>query len=106
MGGHGAVAYARTHPEKIAGVMLFAPYMGPGEVVDEVKREAGCVAGSRAPATRTRKKGFARANFSVAQASRCEARAAHDLAGRGRSRWLVRPPTACWPTELAARARY
>jgi pimeloyl-ACP methyl ester carboxylesterase len=42
MGGLGAVAYARTHPERIRGVMLFAPYMGPQEVVREVAATGLC----------------------------------------------------------------
>ena len=42
MGGLGAVAYTRTHPERIRGVMLFAPYMGPQEVVREVAAVGLC----------------------------------------------------------------
>lgn len=74
MGGHGAVAYARAHPEKIAGVMLFAPYMGPGEVVDEVKR-AGGLCQYRAPANQDTREGFARANFGWLKQAACEAKA-------------------------------
>jgi len=63
MGGHGAVAYARTYPERIKGVLLFAPYLGPDEVVDAVSQGGGIcrytaphpVPGSRA--------GYAQANF-------------------------------------------
>jgi pimeloyl-ACP methyl ester carboxylesterase len=62
MGGHGAIAYARTHPERIAGLLLFAPYMGPREVVEEVERAGGLCAYSP-PAATDDAAGFARANF-------------------------------------------
>ncbi|MFT3923405.1 MAG: alpha/beta fold hydrolase [Myxococcales bacterium] len=70
MGGHGAVAYARAHPEKIAGVMLFAPYMGPGEVVDEVKR-AGGLCQYQVPPYQDTREGFARANFGWLKQAAC-----------------------------------
>jgi pimeloyl-ACP methyl ester carboxylesterase len=41
MGGFGAVGYARTHPERVAGVLLFAPYMGKRKIIDEVKHAGG-----------------------------------------------------------------
>lgn len=77
MGGHGAVAYARAHPERIAGLLLFAPYVGPSEVVAEVQR-AGGLCRYRAPARYVDdQEGFARANFGFLQARICER---HDLA--------------------------
>lgn len=42
MGGFGAIAYARTHPQRVRGVLLFAPYLGPGEVVQQVARTGLC----------------------------------------------------------------
>ncbi|MDB4985324.1 MAG: hypothetical protein JWN04_502 [Myxococcaceae bacterium] len=42
LGGFGAIAYARTHPERVRGVMLFAPYLGPKEVVNEVAASGLC----------------------------------------------------------------
>jgi len=71
MGGHGAVAYARAHPEKIAGLMLFAPYMGPSEVVEEVKR-AGGLCHYRPQAQEESAEGFARANFGWLKQAACE----------------------------------
>jgi pimeloyl-ACP methyl ester carboxylesterase len=73
MGGHGAVAYARAHPEKIAGVMLFAPYMGPADVVAEVKQSGGLCA-YHAPAYEDSPEGFARANFGWLNEAACEKR--------------------------------
>jgi S-formylglutathione hydrolase FrmB len=81
MGGHGAVAYARVHPERVAGLLLFAPYMGPRDVVAEVKR-AGGLCKYRAPAKYVDdQEGFARANFGFLQTRICER---HDL-----SVWLA-----------------
>jgi hypothetical protein len=62
MGGHGAIAYARTHPEQITGLMLFAPYMGPTDVIAEVERAGGLCAYQDLPHDDT-VDGFARANF-------------------------------------------
>jgi pimeloyl-ACP methyl ester carboxylesterase len=62
MGGHGAVAYARTHSSQITGLLLFAPYMGPRDVIDEVRR-AGGLCKYRAPIYEDSAEGFARANF-------------------------------------------
>lgn len=71
MGGHGAVAYARKHPEKVAGVMLFAPYMGPSDVVDEVRR-AGGLCRYQAPEYVDDAAGFARANFGWLRRAACD----------------------------------
>ena len=63
MGGHGAVAYARSYPERIKGLLLFAPYLGPDDVVQEVTRAGGvCSYTTPAPPPQTRY-GFAQANF-------------------------------------------
>src|SRR5262249_21760748 len=63
MGGHGAVAYARASSESVKGVLLFAPYLGPSDVLDEVSAAGGIchyVAPNPVPASRA---GFARANL-------------------------------------------
>lgn len=62
MGGHGAIAYARTHPDRIRGLVLFAPYMGPKDVIAEVKRAGGLCNYQDLPYEDT-VDGFARANF-------------------------------------------
>jgi pimeloyl-ACP methyl ester carboxylesterase len=63
MGGHGAVAYARAYPERIKGLLLFAPYLGPGEVLQEVTRAGGiCRYTAPVPLPEDRF-GFAEANF-------------------------------------------
>jgi pimeloyl-ACP methyl ester carboxylesterase len=36
IGGTGALLYASQHPEDLAGVILFAPYLGEDAVIDEV----------------------------------------------------------------------
>jgi pimeloyl-ACP methyl ester carboxylesterase len=72
MGGFGAVAYARMHPERIAGLLLFAPYMGSREVADEVVR-AGGLCRYRAPERYVDDAlGFARANFGYLRRLACE----------------------------------
>jgi pimeloyl-ACP methyl ester carboxylesterase len=73
MGGLGAVAYARVHPERITGLLLFAPYMGPREVIDEVKR-VGLCAYRPAAETIDGSESFARANFSYLSRTACQAR--------------------------------
>jgi pimeloyl-ACP methyl ester carboxylesterase len=72
MGGFGAVAYARTHPERIAGLLLFAPYMGAREVTDEVV-QAGGLCKYRAPERYVDDaRGFTRANFGYLRRVACE----------------------------------
>ena len=63
MGGHGAVGVAREHPERVRGVLLFAPYMGPSDVIDEV-RAAGGLCDYYGPIEAHDRDDFARANFS------------------------------------------
>jgi hypothetical protein len=62
MGGIGAVGYARTHPERVRGLFLLAPYMGPEDVVKEVAASGLCAwrgtAGEEKDVA-----SFARANF-------------------------------------------
>jgi pimeloyl-ACP methyl ester carboxylesterase len=41
MGGLGSLLLAKDHPGKIEGVILFAPYLGEEEVVQEVERAGG-----------------------------------------------------------------
>ncbi len=71
MGGHGAVAFARKYPDRIAGVMLFAPYMGPSSVVEEVRR-AGGLCRYQAPRYVDDADGFARANFAWLRRAACD----------------------------------
>jgi pimeloyl-ACP methyl ester carboxylesterase len=72
MGGFGAVAYARKHPARIAGLLLFAPYMGSREVADEVVR-AGGLCEYRAPERYVDDaRGFTRANFGYLRKLACE----------------------------------
>src|SRR5947199_5637532 len=40
IGGTGALLYASQHPEDLAGVVLFAPYLGEDKVIDEVAAQA------------------------------------------------------------------
>jgi len=62
LGGFGAVAYARSHPEGVRGVMLFAPYLGPKEVVQEVAAVGLCKY-QKTPGKELNEANFARANF-------------------------------------------
>jgi pimeloyl-ACP methyl ester carboxylesterase len=62
MGGLGAVAYARSHPERIRGVLLFAPYMGPKDVVREVAQVGLCHYAPKVSAEDS-EENFARKNF-------------------------------------------
>jgi pimeloyl-ACP methyl ester carboxylesterase len=74
MGGFGAVGYARTHPERINGLLLFAPYMGPDDVIEEVKRVGLC---QYRPATADKiddQESFARANFAYLHHKACSER--------------------------------
>jgi len=63
MGGHGAVAYARSYPERVKGLLLFAPYLGPGDVVREVAQSGGVCNYSVATPIPQSRYGFAQANF-------------------------------------------
>jgi pimeloyl-ACP methyl ester carboxylesterase len=70
MGGFGGVAYAREHPDQVAGLLLFAPYMGPSSVVEEVGRVGLCA--YRPPAKYIdNQEGFARANFGYLREIAC-----------------------------------
>jgi pimeloyl-ACP methyl ester carboxylesterase len=70
MGGHDAIAYARTYPERVNGLLLFAPYMGPKDVVAEVKR-AGGLCRYESLAHEESADGFARDNFVWLKQSTC-----------------------------------
>lgn len=50
IGGTGALLYASQHPEDLAGVILFAPYLGEDAVIDEVAA-AGSLASWQPPKT-------------------------------------------------------
>lgn len=41
MGGFGAATYAAMHPDKIAGIVLFAPYLGPATLIEEIAAAGG-----------------------------------------------------------------
>lgn len=73
MGGLGAVAYARTYPERIRGVMLFAPYMGPQEVVREVAAVGLCNY-EKPSESKDDEAHFARENFRWLKQQACEDR--------------------------------
>lgn len=71
MGGHGAVAYARAHPERIKGLLLFAPHLGPGYTVRDVQRAGGvCRYEATMPNARNRA-GFAQGNFAWLKDALC-----------------------------------
>jgi pimeloyl-ACP methyl ester carboxylesterase len=73
MGGFGAVAYARKHPERVRGLLLFAPYLGPKQVVSEVAEVGLC--NYRPPAEpENSEEAFARANFAWLRVAVCEQR--------------------------------
>jgi len=74
LGGHGAVAYAREHPDRIAGLMLFAPYMGPRGVVDEVRRAGGLCRYEAPSQPPDDADSFARANFGWLRREACDDR--------------------------------
>ncbi len=48
IGGTGSLLYASQHPEDLAGVAVFAPYLGEDAVIDEVAA-AGSLAAWQAP---------------------------------------------------------
>jgi pimeloyl-ACP methyl ester carboxylesterase len=71
MGGHGAVAYARMHPERVRGLLLFAPYMGSTSVIEEVEQAGGLCAWQPPAAYVDDRDGFARANFAWLKQTSC-----------------------------------
>jgi hypothetical protein len=48
LGGLGVLAYGTAHPERIAGIILLSPYLGRGEVLDEIDDYGGARAWRRA----------------------------------------------------------
>jgi pimeloyl-ACP methyl ester carboxylesterase len=71
MGGHGAIAYARSHPERITGLLLLAPYMGPKEVVAAVEGAGGLCTWHAPSEFAQDAPGFAAANFAWLQTVAC-----------------------------------
>jgi len=41
MGGMSSLLYSRARPADVAGMVLFSPYLGEGEVIDEIRRAGG-----------------------------------------------------------------
>jgi pimeloyl-ACP methyl ester carboxylesterase len=74
MGGFGAVAYAREHPERVTGLLLFAPYMGPDGVIEEVKRVGLCKYRAPLAGKIEDQESFARANFGYLGEKACKTR--------------------------------
>jgi pimeloyl-ACP methyl ester carboxylesterase len=76
LGGFGAVAYARNHPEQVRGLLLFAPYLGPSKVVREVAAAGLCSYRPAAAAAKVEddEESFARANFVWLRRQACEER--------------------------------
>jgi pimeloyl-ACP methyl ester carboxylesterase len=72
MGGFGSVGYAREYPDSIQGLLLFAPYMGPRGIVEEVKRVGLCAYKPTLAATVEDGDSFARANFDYLRRTVCE----------------------------------
>ena len=73
LGGFGAVAYARTHPERVRGVLLFAPYMGPDDVLAEVRKHGLCKYAGQV-GHEDNEENFARANFLWLREKACDER--------------------------------
>lgn len=63
IGGYGAIGFARLHPKHIRGLLLFAPYLGPQNVLDEIKAAGGLCAYQGSRDTRNNDEGFSRQNF-------------------------------------------
>ena len=73
LGGFGAVGFARTHPERVRGVLLFAPYLGPDAVVRDVERQGLCGFATRV-GSEDDEESFARKNFLWLREQACEKR--------------------------------
>ncbi|MDB4975080.1 MAG: esterase [Myxococcaceae bacterium] len=90
LGGFGAVAYARTHPSGIRGVLLFAPYLGPKEVVTKVAAVGLCHYDEQPSATDDQAN-FARKNFLWLKQQACVDRKVSLWLGVGSDDRLRRP---------------
>jgi pimeloyl-ACP methyl ester carboxylesterase len=90
MGGFGAIAYARTYPERVRGVFLLAPYLGPKDVVKEVA-DAGLCAYDEQPGKEDDEENFARANFQWLKRQACTERSVSLYLGVGSEDRLRRP---------------
>jgi hypothetical protein len=73
MGGIGAVGYAREHQANVRGLFLLAPYMGPGDVVEEVAATGLCKY-DKQPTAKDNVDNFARKNFLWLKRQACETR--------------------------------
>ncbi|HEY6877105.1 MAG TPA: alpha/beta fold hydrolase [Polyangiales bacterium] len=90
MGGIGAVGYARRHPDRVRGVFLLAPYMGPREVVQEVAASGLCKWQGHAGKEED-VESFARANFVWLREQACVKREVSLYLGVGSEDRLLRP---------------
>lgn len=90
MGGIGAVGYAREHPERVRGLFLLAPYMGPGEVVKEVAAQGLCKYDGK-PDGKDNVDNFARKNFVWLRQQACESHEVSLYLGVGSEDRLLRP---------------
>jgi hypothetical protein len=72
MGGFGGVGYTRVHQESITGLLLFAPYMGPRKIVEEVRASGLCAYHPQLAASIDDEDSFARANFAFLRQAVCE----------------------------------
>jgi len=41
IGGMGAISYERQHPNQVAGLLLFAPWLGSDEILEEIRAAGG-----------------------------------------------------------------
>ena len=74
LGGLGSVALARTHPEKIKGMLLFAPFLGEGGALDEIASESDLCdwRADPAPADETEAEEFYRDNWRWLRSRFCD----------------------------------
>jgi pimeloyl-ACP methyl ester carboxylesterase len=49
LGGSGAIGFAREHPEAVAGLVLLSPFLGPPEMLDQIRDSGGLEAWSPDP---------------------------------------------------------
>jgi hypothetical protein len=90
MGGIGAVGYARQHPERVRGLFLLAPYVGPSDVVREVAAKGLCKWDGKAGEEKD-VESFARANFVWLREQACVKREVELYLGVGSEDRLLRP---------------
>jgi pimeloyl-ACP methyl ester carboxylesterase len=51
LGGSGAIAFAREHPDAVAGLVLLSPYLGPPQVGETIRAAGGLAAWTPDPQT-------------------------------------------------------